>query len=177
MIVAKQVADLITFARALIAVYLVWIGIVRGADSLTLIAWVMIVNWIGDILDGRIARRSRVQYHTWIGDKDMEVDMAVSTGLLVYMLGAGFVGIWTTSVYILIWGVYFLRQGGIPSSFGMLFQAPIYGWFIWVALRDAPQAGWAIIIFIGCAVALTWPHFPNVMVTGFLQGLRSKQSK
>ncbi len=177
MIVAKQVADLITYVRALIAVYLVWIGIVRGADSLTLIAWVMIANWIGDILDGRIARRSRVQYHTWIGDKDLEVDMTVSTGLLIYMLGAGFVNIWATSIYMLLWGGYFLRAGGIPSSLGMLFQAPIYGWFIWVALHDAPQAGWAIIIFIASALALTWPHFPNVMVPGFLHGLRGKQNK
>ncbi|MBE9523910.1 MAG: CDP-alcohol phosphatidyltransferase family protein [Chloroflexi bacterium] len=177
MIVAKQVADLITAARALIAVYLVWSGIARGSDSLTLIAWVMIANWTGDILDGRIARRSRVQYRTWIGEKDLEVDMVISIGLLIYMQQAGFVNIWSISIYLLLWGVYFLRHGGIPSSLGMLFQAPIYGWFIWVALHDAPQAGWAIIIFIGCAVALTWPHFPNVMVPRFLRGLRSKQNK
>ena len=177
MIVAKQVADIITSARALIAVYLVWLGIVRGADSLGLVAWVMLANWIGDILDGRIARQSRVQYRTWIGEKDLEVDMTVSAGLLIYMLGAGFVPIGATCIYILVWGIYFLCLGVIPSSFGMLFQAPIYAWFIWVALQDAPQAGWAIIIFIGCAMALTWPHFPNEMVPGFLHGLRSKQNK
>jgi len=177
MIVAKQVADLITYARLLIAVVLVWIGFVGGAASLINVAWVMMSNWAGDILDGRIARRSRIQYRTWIGDHDMQVDMVVSAGLLVYMLQAGFVKNWIVGIYILLWGVYFFRQGGIPSSLGMLFQAPIYGWFILVALRDAPQAGWAIIIFISSAVALTWPHFPNVMVPGFLNGLRNKQSK
>ena len=177
MIVAKQVADIITSVRALIAVCLVWIGIVRGADSLILVAWIMIANWTGDMLDGQLARRSRVQYHTWIGDHDLEVDMVVSTGLLVYMLQAGFVNIWATSIYILSWGAYFLWKGDISSSLGMLFQAPIYSWFTWVALRNAPQAGWIIITFIVSAVAITWPHFPKVMVPRFLDGVRDKQNK
>ena len=39
MIVAKQVADLITSARVLIAVCLVGVGIVKGAAGLPLVAW------------------------------------------------------------------------------------------------------------------------------------------
>ena len=94
MIVAKQVADLITSARVLIAVCLVGIGIVQGEAGLTLVAWMMIADWAGDMVDGRIARRSRAQYHTWIGDHDLEVDMTVSVGLLFYLFQAGFVNIW-----------------------------------------------------------------------------------
>lgn len=178
MIVAKQVADLITSARVLIAICLVGVGIVQqGTAGLPLVAWMMIVDWAGDMVDGRIARRSRVQYHTWIGDHDLEVDMTVSAGLLVYMVLSGFVNIWLAGAYILLWLLYFWRQGGIPHSQGMLLQAPIYGWFIWVALRDAPQAGWAIIIFLLCTVALTWPYFPKVMVPGFLNGIRKGKDK
>ena len=176
MIVAKQVADCITCMRALIAVYLVWIGITRNSDTLSLIGWVMIANWTGDILDGRIARRSRRQYHTWIGDKDLEVDMFVSTGLLVYMLQARYVNVWMAVIYLLLWGFYFVQLGHIPSSLGMLFQAPIYGWFIWVALRDAPGAGWSMVIFIAAALILTWPHFPKVIIPGFINGLRNKHN-
>ncbi len=174
MIVAKQVADLITMARVLIAVGLAWLGIVHRVDGLPFAAWAMIADWFGDSVDGRIARRSRIQYHTWIGDHDLEVDMSVSIGLLIYMLQVGSVYWWLAGVYILLWIVYFWRQGGIPHSQGMLFQAPIYGWFIWVALRDAPQAGWAIITFLAIALALTWPYFPRVMVPGFLKGLRKE---
>jgi hypothetical protein len=177
MFVAKQVADLITSARAMVAVCLVWLGMARGSVGLPLAAWVMIADWAGDMIDGRIARRSRVQYCTWIGDHDLEVDMIVSAGLLVYMLLAGFVNVWLVVIYILLWGVYFWWQGGIPHSPGMLFQAPIYGWFIWVALRDAPQAGWIIVIFIASALVLTWPYFPKVMVPGFLKGFRKDQLK
>ena len=174
MIVAKQVADLITSARVLIAVCLVGVGIVQGTAGLPLVAWMMIVDWAGDMVDGRIARRSRVQYRTWIGDHDLEVDMTVSAGLLAYMVLAGFVNTWLAVVYVFAWLLYFWKHGGIPHSLGMLLQAPIYAWFIWVALRDAPQAGWAIIIFLLSTVALTWPYFPKVMVPGFLNGLLKK---
>lgn len=177
MIVAKQVADLITIARVLIAIGLVWLGITLGVGGLPFAAWAMIADWSGDAVDGQIARRSRVQYRTWIGDHDLEVDMSVSIGLLIYMLQVGFVNWWLAGVYILIWVAYFWRQGGIPHSEGMLFQAPIYGWFIWVALRYAPQAGWTIVAFLAIAIAITWPYFPNVMVPGFLKGLRKEQDK
>ncbi len=175
MIVAKQVADMITFMRVLIAVCLVVLGIIRGAAGLPLVVWMMIVDWAGDMVDGRIARRSRVQYRTWIGDHDLEVDMTVSVGLLIYLLQAGFVNIWLAGVYLLLWMLYFLRQGGIPHSPGMLFQAPIYAWFIWVALHDAPSAGWAIIVFMAGAIAFTWPHFPKVMVPGFFAGFHKEK--
>ena len=172
MIVAKQVADMITLARALLVLCLVWLGLAQGPRGLALAAWLMIADWAGDLVDGRIARRSRIRYRTWIGDHDLEVDMAVSIGLLFFLLRAGFVNIWVAWGYVLLSGVYFWRQGRIPHSTGMLFQAPIYGWFIWVALRDAPQAGWAIVIYIGALIALTWPYFPKVVVPGFLHGLR-----
>jgi len=175
MIVAKQVADLITSARVLIAVCLVGVGIVQGAAGLSLAAWMMIVDWTGDMVDGRIARRSRVQYRTWIGDHDLEVDMAVSIGLLAYLVKAGFLSIWLAGAYLMLWCLYFWRQGSIPHSSGMLFQAPIYGWFICVALRDVPQAGWAIIIFLISAIAFTWPYFPKVMIPGFFAGFRKEK--
>lgn len=177
MIVAKQVADLITTIRALIAVCLMWLGITHRADGLSLAAGLMIADWIGDMVDGRIARRSRIQYRTWIGEHDLEVDMSVSIGLLVYMLTAGYVNQWLAGVYIVLWIIYFWRQGGIPHSEGMLFQAPIYGWFILVALHDVPQAGWAIVAFLAIAIALTWPYFPKVVIPGFLKGLRKEQDK
>ena len=175
MIVAKQVADLITSARVLIAVCLVGVGIIQGAAGLPLVAGMMIVDWAGDMIDGRIARRSRVQYHTWLGDHDLEVDMTVSVGLLVYLVKAGFLNIWLAGGYILVWCLYFWRQGSIPHSSGMLLQAPIYAWFIFVALRDAPQAGWTIVGFLASAIGLTWPYFPKVMVPGFFAGFRKEK--
>lgn len=172
MIVAKQVADLITASRALLAIFLIWLGSSLGARGLPLAVWVMVADWVGDAIDGPIARRSRVQYQTWIGDHDLEVDLAVSIGLLLYLLQAGYVTIWVFAGYIVLWGLYFFKQGGVPRSHGMLFQTPIYGWFAYIALRDAPQAGWAIPAFIVTVIVLTWPSFPKVVIPGFLAGIR-----
>jgi hypothetical protein len=175
--VAKQVADLITLTRGLMAFGLVWVGFEYASAGLSLAAWMMIADWIGDMLDGRIARFSGVQVHSWIGDHDLEVDMTVSVGLLVFMVQARFVNIWLAGGYLLLWGIYIGFQKGIPHSMGLLFQAPIYGWFIWVALNNAPPAGWTMVIFLVAVIAITWPYFPKVMVPGFLDGIRHSHNK
>jgi len=94
MIVAKQFADLITATRGLIAFFLIWLGSSHGAEGLSLAVWLMLADWIGDAIDGPISRRSSVKYHTWIGDHDLEVDMTVSIGLLIYLLQSGYLSIW-----------------------------------------------------------------------------------
>ena len=171
MLVAKQVADLLTMTRALLALFLAWLGFSQGATALPLAVWTMIIDWTGDSLDGAIARRSRIYYHTWIGDHDLQVDMFVSAGLLVYMLAAGFVDVRVAGIYMLIWVLIFWRWGA-ASVLGMLFQAPIYGWFVWVAIREVPTIGMWLIVWIVVAIILTWPKFPNMIVPGFLGGMR-----
>ena len=125
-----------------------------------------------DALDGPIARRSRVKYQTWIGEHDLEVDMTVSVGLLAYLLLAGYVGVWVAVGYLLCWGVGFWRYGSIPRSYGMLFQTPIYAWFAYIAIRDVPETAWMIPVFIVVVIVLTWPRFPQMVIPGFLAGLR-----
>ena len=171
MLVAKQVADLITFSRALMAFILAGLGMLVGKEALPVVAWVMIADWCGDMVDGPIARRSRIHYHTWIGDHDLQVDMTVSVGLLIYLLGAGYVSWWVGVIYLVGWALFFLRFGVIPAP-GMLFQAPIYFWFILTALREATGLGALIIVLVFTVVILTWPKFPKVVVPGFLEGMR-----
>ncbi len=172
MLVAKQVADLITLSRAMLAFYLAWLGVAQGDVVLPLVVWLMISNWTGDSCDGALARRSRIYYHTWVGDHDLEIDILVSLGLLVYMLMAGYVDLLLVGVYLLIWALVFMRWG-YPRSLGMLIQAPIYGWFIWIAVLHAPAHGWWLVIWIFAAVVITWPRFPQEVVPGFLDGLRA----
>jgi hypothetical protein len=173
-IVAKQVADVITGMRALIALFLIWLGESQGAAGLHLAIWAMLADWIGDAVDGPIARRSRVVYQSWIGDHDLEVDMTVSVGLLAYLLLSGYLSVWVGAVYIMLWGLGFWRHGGVPRSYGMLFQTPIYAWFLYVALRDAPGTGWVLPAFIVIIIVLTWPRFPQMVIPGFLNGLRKQ---
>lgn len=171
MLVAKQVADLITFTRSLLGVFLAWLGFEQGKEGLILATWLLLLDWTGDLFDGRIARRSRIHYHSWIGDRDLEVDMVVSAGLLFYLVASGFLNAWAAIFYILLWGAIFWRLG-IPRSLGMLFQAPIYASFIWISIQNTPLAGYWILLWILVAIIGTWPLFPKTVVPGFLQGIR-----
>jgi phosphatidylglycerophosphate synthase len=132
----------------------------------------MIISWTSDSLDGMFARRSRVQYHSWIGDHDLEVDIVVSLGLLIFLLTSGLVNQWLAVTYfIFVISIYWYV--GFPRSFGMLIQAPVYGWFIWVALRDASQVGKWMLVWIVAAVVTTWPRFPKEIVPDFVGGIRA----
>lgn len=171
MLVAKQVADFITATRAVIGFGLVWLGVTQRAEGLRFAIWLLIADWAGDAMDGSLARRSSRQYHTWIGDHDLEVDMVVSAGLLIYMLAAEYVNIWLAIFYLALWGFVFLRYG-IPRSLGMLYQAPIYGWFIVVAIRQTPENGYWLLVYILAIIMITWPRFPKEVVPDFLLGFQ-----
>ena len=140
MLVAKQVADFITITRGLLFIVFPWMGITYGAAGLPLAALTMIYAWASDAIDGKLARRSSRIFHTWIGDHDLEVDMLVSIGLLIYMLLSDYISTKVGALYLAGWVFIFVFLG-FHRSLGMTFQAPIYGWFLWVAIRDAPVYG------------------------------------
>lgn len=177
MLVAKQIADILTFTRALIGIFFVWIGLTQGAEGLPLAVLFLTLAWTTDALDGPAARRSRVDYHTWIGDHDLEIDTFAATGLLVYLWVSGFISIWVAIGYAGAWFLIFFLIGGIERSLGMLSQAPIYGWFIWVAMRYAPHAGRWVLLFLVAIVVVTWPRFPKEIVPGFLYGVSQVYKK
>lgn len=171
MLTAKRVADLMTLLRALLGFVLVWVGLNEGSQGLGKVVLIMIAAWTADTLDGKIARREKNYYHTWIGDHDLEIDIAVSIGLLVYLVTSGFVNGWAAGLYILFWTFVIWRWGNI-RVLGMLSQAPIYGYFTWVAITQLPNAGIWIIVWMVVAIIITWPQFPQQVVPGFLQGIR-----
>lgn len=173
---AKLMADLITWSRAAIALLLGGLWLVQPEDSLPLAVILMILDWTGDYLDGQFARLGPRGQHSWIGDHDLHVDMLVSGGLLVYLLGTGRVAPWLAGVYLLAWALAFWRLG-VPRSMGMLFQAPIYAWFIWLAITLTPVYGSLIIAWILAVVIFTWPRFLNEVVPGFLAGMNAIRSK
>ncbi len=168
---AKRIADAITMARLLLGIGLVWLGWSRGRAALEWAVWIMIAGWTGDCIDGPIARRSRPYVHTWVGDHDLEVDMAVAGGLLGYLAFSGFVDPRAAGAYLLL-SILLFRLFGRARALGMLFQAPVYGGFIWISLQETPAVGWALPAWILAAVVLTWPRFPREIVPGFLEGMR-----
>lgn len=170
MLVAKQVADIVSIARGLLAFLFLWLGVTQRAGALPVCCWLLILAWTADALDGPIARRSRILYHTWVGDHDLQIDIMVSFGLLLYLLAAGYVDLRLAGLYMLVWALLFWRWG-IPRSLGMLVQGPIYGWFLWVALRDAPASGLWVVGWILAVIILTWPRALEEVVPDWLKGM------
>jgi phosphatidylserine synthase len=168
----KQIADLLTLFRGVLAVALVWVGLSQGSEGLSLAVAFLLLAWTSDSLDGPLARRSSRRSSTWIGYHDLQFDMAVSGGLLIYLVLADFVTFPVALAYVSLWAFIFWRRG-LSRSPAMLFQAPIYGWFISVALRYARPAGQWLIVWILGAVLLTWPRFPKAIIPDFLKGMQS----
>ena len=170
MIDARQFANLLTCSRLLIGLTLAGLGIARGAEALPLACWLLMVSWTSDSLDGGFARRSTRQAHTWIGDHDLEFDMIVAVGVFCFLAFGGYLPPWLIIAYPLVWALVFWRFG-IYSALGKLFQAPIYGYLIVMALSHAPVTGGAMIAWIIGAVIVTWPRFPQEVIPSFLDGM------
>ena len=169
MILSKRLADLLTSSRFMLALVFAWLGLTRAAELLPVASFLLLASWISDLLDGPLALHGRGET-TWIGDHDLEADVFVSLGALAYLVGAGFLALVYTAAYLLLWAVIFWRWGWNREP-AMLFQAPIYLWFIIVAMQHAPLAGWWLIAYVGIVIVLTWPHFPREVVPGFLAGM------
>lgn len=171
MLDAKQFADMLTFSRLVIGLALAWVGFTQSAEALPVACWLLMASWTSDILDGGLARRSRRQAHTWIGDHDLEFDMLVSVGVFVYLAVSGFMPMWLVIAYPLAWALAFWHFG-LLASLGKLFQAPIYGYLIVTALMQARITGLAMVAWILGAVIVTWPRFPQEVIPSFLDGMR-----
>jgi len=174
--VSKQVADIITWGRTLIAIFLPVLGIIQGAKSLQLAVVLLIVNWTADSLDGVLARRSQVQHRSWIGDHDLEIDMFISVGALAYLVAAGFLSWQIAFLYLLVWLFVFWRYG-VPHVMGVLFQMPVYVVFLAIAIREIPVVALWLVVWVLAAIIITWPKFPKVLIPEFIGDVRDLFSK
>jgi cardiolipin synthase len=173
MVLLKYLADFLTCSRILISGLLAWIGWSQGAYGLQLASILMLASWTSDVLDGSLARRSRMLYSTWIGNHDLYFDLAVAAGLLIFLTASNFINPSISIIYFLCW-IFLFSRFGILSALGKLFQVPIYGWFIIVTFQSEPLFAWLMMIFLLLVVIFTWPRFPQDTVPSFVTGYDNK---
>lgn len=170
MIRVKTLADTLTLSRVLLGLLILWSGISGGREALSLAAWLLIVAWLTDLLDGALARRDRSGRQTWVGEHDLQADMSVSLGVLGYLTFAGFIPPWAGLAYLLISAV--LLWITRSSAVGMVLQAPPYGLMLYLALHHGLLVGSVAIAYLLLVIIVTWPRFPKQTVPGFLRGMR-----
>jgi len=166
----KYLADLLTGTRALLAFWLVWLGLNGGAERLAAASVALIAAWTTDILDGPLARRAPQTTQTWLGDHDLEVDVLVSLGVWSYLTLSGFIAPPLAVAYVLLCValLWFARSAHV--AWGV--QALPYGTLLWTALQEARFYGLAMSAWVVGAVVATWPRFPNQTVPEFVKGIR-----
>lgn len=174
--VTKRIADIITWIRVSIVFIIIGLGLTQGKSAIPAIAVLMIFNWTTDSIDGPLARRKAHARQTWIGARDLEVDMLVSASTLAYLVLADLLSWQLALLYTLLWMAYFWRKR-ITKSVGSLFQAPIYLYFIVITFREEPTFAWAMVIWALLAMAITWPKFPKVILPDFFSGLRAPRKR
>jgi hypothetical protein len=54
---------------------------------------------------------------------------------------------------------------------------PIYALFIVVAIREIPQTGLWLLIWVAAAIIVTWPKFPKVIIPEFIEDVRDLFTK
>lgn len=172
MLDAKLTADLITATRGLLGFVMIWLGLTQGADALPIVVTLMLLDWTGDFVDGGIAKRTRHPRRTWIGDSDIYVDLFVSIGLGIYMVGAGFIGLVVGFWYTLGW-ILIIWRYGLDKNLLMLAQTPVYLWFIMVSLRVIPEVGIWLLIWVLVALTINWKRFSQDIVPEFIDGIVS----
>ena len=172
MLDAKNVADLITATRGLLGFVMIWLGFTQGERALPLMVLLMLLDWTGDFVDGAIAHRSRHPRHTWIGDSDLYVDLLVSLCLATYLLASGFISLGVVSLYLCGWALLLWRFG-LDRNLLMLLQAPIYLYFILVAVRSIPSLGNWLVIWVLLATLINWRRFTHEIIPNFIHGMNS----
>jgi hypothetical protein len=166
----KSLADTITLLRGGLAVLFIWLGANGGRDSLPLAVGLLLLCWTGDFIDGGIAHRSQNPRHTWIGDRDMDMDIFVSICLGMYLVLAGFIALPWVVGYAALWTAIFWLSG-LNHALLELVQAPIYAAMIAVALVNALPSGLLLVGWIMLALWINRSRFAHQIVQEFLNDM------
>lgn len=170
MVGTKTLADALTGLRFVLGFSLMWLGWWQGPEAIVTAALILLAAWTSDALDGPLARRDPRDIHTWIGDRDLAVDLTVALGVWVYLALSGFLHPWLALAYLVVAAVVLWRLGSDHLAWGL--QALPYGAMIWTTLREAPVYGYLLVAWVVVVVAATWPRFPRQTLPGFLNGMR-----
>jgi hypothetical protein len=169
---AKRLADTLTLSRGFFSAAIIWLGLSRGLEALPGVVILTLIAWTTDCFDGTIARRSQLEYQTWIGANDLVFDLFIAGSLVAYLSLVSLLPVWIGIAFVSIWIWAFWRYGfflaGVKIS-----QAMVYGYLIVAVFFQSLVYGAALVVWIIFAVVATWPRFLEESVPVFFKDVRN----
>ncbi|NLE77317.1 MAG: hypothetical protein GX605_11275 [Chloroflexi bacterium] len=166
----RFLADALTLSRFALALRLVWLGSAHGAEGLPRAVVTLILAWATDLADGPLARLDREGRPSWVGRRDLEVDMSVSVGVLCYLTLSRYLPLVIGLSYLLMAAalLWRFRSGSLANAL----QALPYAVLLVLAARLAPAYALLAAAWLVWTMAVTWPRFPKATAPSFLRGMR-----
>lgn len=166
----KPIADLLTLARFVLGLAIAVVGYFQGSAGLQLVVLLVLVSWLTDILDGKLARRDPETRPTWLGDHEAEADLSTSMGIAVYLLFSGYIPIWAGVITIFVLpAVWLLHSHQLAWP---LYALPYVGLLI-IAYETRPFLAWSIVIYLVITFIIQYPRLFGEHLPEFFESLRS----
>ncbi len=159
-----QVADLLTASRVLLAMLL---AVAVATSSFPTATVVLVVAWLTDLLDGRLARAATSA--TRLGAWDFRIDVSLGAAILVGLMLSGLGSPWLVVPAIgFLAGLTLITGNPAPS---MLLLAYGYAWFLWILLDLRPLFWWLPFASILLLLVVDWHRFTTVILPAFFRGI------
>lgn len=171
-----RIPDWLTGARVLVALAILGVTPL-GPSALRTVAFLLLLGWTTDMVDGRLARRWDKD-PTWIGEHEFHIDMVMVLASAVYLVLSGLVPALPGAAYILVASAISLALLRLSTDFlrfksvTMLLACPwVFAPFV-VALGRDPVVIYGGLLWAAAALVLDWRRFLGV-VGDFLAGARA----
>ena len=154
-------ADALTLLRLGIALVVLYLGKVRGADALPQVIVLVALAWVTDGLDGPLARRSPVP--TRLGRYEFLMDVMLTWTTFAYLTLAGFIP-WVLA--LLYTGLALLVIALVQrKSVIVAFMRPIDLTSGLIALRHAPEITLLFLVWLVGLGLIHWRRTKNRIAT------------
>ena len=138
-----MLADLLTLFRAMMALALMWVGIM--GLPMTVAVQLLILGWLSDLLDGPLARHLGKPDPGWLGEHDGLFDLSLSVGGALYLIFSGRVPTVAGWVFLgVLLAVWFLHS---PELAWPLYATPYFVLYLH-AQREVPWMGYALLAYV-----------------------------
>jgi phosphatidylglycerophosphate synthase len=144
----KEIADLLTGLRLVLAVLLVVIAFTLGGRVLPLAGALIILGWATDTLDGPLARKSGCRRTGWLGKNDIGIDIFLSFSIVIYASASGLLhwSVTAGSIVLLLFATLVFHS----YSLIVTFIGISYVIFLYMALRHCipvllAALGWGVV--------------------------------